>query len=51
MTALILFTRELARELRSRADECEGGGQYGADFLMRQIAASIEVAAKKAFHL
>lgn len=51
MTALILFTRELAKQLLDRADDLGAGQQYSADFVLRRIADAIDAAAKKAFHL
>lgn len=51
MTALILFTRELAKELRVAADDLGSSPNYSTDFVLRRIADAIDAAAKRAFHL
>lgn len=50
MTALILFTRELAAQLRLRAGELNEK-ESTPSMMMALIADSIDAAAKKAFHL
>lgn len=51
MTALILFTRELAKELRAAAQGLGAGQQFSSDFVLRLVADAIDAAAKRAFHL
>lgn len=55
MTALILFTRELAKELRAQASGMDAMDTQGIEQLrgdvLRRIADAIDAAAKRAFHL
>lgn len=55
MTALIIFTRELSRELRSAADQWDADlavtPGLDAGHILRLVAGAIDAAAKKAFHL
>jgi hypothetical protein len=50
VTALIGFVRELAKELRSRADALDSPGNHSAVAeVLREIGGAVESAAKRTF--